>query len=45
MDAALIEQVKIQAQILVPLLKALRVELGKERAIGVCAMAVADTAT
>ena len=32
MDVPLIEQVKIQAQILVPLVKALRVELGEERA-------------
>ena len=32
MDVPLIEQVKIQAQILVPLVKALQVELGKERA-------------
>jgi L-2-amino-thiazoline-4-carboxylic acid hydrolase len=32
MDVPLIEQVKIQGQILVPLVKALRAELGKERA-------------
>ena len=32
MDGPLIEQVKILAQILVPLVKALRAELGKERA-------------
>jgi hypothetical protein len=32
MDVPLIEQVKIQAQILVPLVKALRAELGEERA-------------
>ena len=32
MDVPLIERVKIQAQILVPLVKALRVELGEERA-------------
>jgi hypothetical protein len=32
MDVPFIEQVKIQAQVLVPLVKALRVELGEERA-------------
>jgi hypothetical protein len=32
MDVPLIEQVKIQAQVLVPLVKALRAELGEERA-------------
>ena len=32
MDIPLIEQVKIQAQILVPLVKALQAELGEERA-------------
>ena len=32
MDVPLIDQVKIQAQILVPLVKALQAELGKERA-------------
>ena len=32
MDIPLIEQVKIQAQVLVPLVKALQVELGEERA-------------
>jgi hypothetical protein len=32
MNVPLIKQVKIQAQILVPLVKAMRVELGKERA-------------
>ena len=32
MDIALIEQVKIQAQVLVPLVKALQAELGEERA-------------
>jgi predicted ArsR family transcriptional regulator len=32
MDIPLIEQVKIQAQILVPLIKALQAELGEERA-------------
>ena len=32
MDIPLIEQVKIQAQVLVPLVKALQAELGEERA-------------
>ena len=32
MDVPLIEQIKIQAQVLVPLVKALRTELGEERA-------------
>ena len=32
MDVPFIEQVKIQAQVLVPLVKALRAELGEERA-------------
>ena len=32
MDIAVIDQVKIQAQVLVPLIKALRAELGEERA-------------
>src|ERR1700753_3707506 len=32
MDVPLIEQVKIQARILIPLIKALRAELGQERA-------------
>lgn len=32
MDIPLIEQVKIQAQVLVPLVKALQIELGEERA-------------
>lgn len=32
MDIPLIEQVKIQAQVLVPLVNALQAELGEERA-------------
>jgi hypothetical protein len=35
MDMTLIDQVKVQAQVLVPLVKALRAELGEERANGI----------
>jgi len=42
MDIPLIEQVKIQAQVLVPLVKALRAELGEERANTVVRKALGD---
>lgn len=42
MDIPLIEQVKIQAQILVPLVKALRAELGEDRANAIVRKALAD---
>ena len=42
MDIALIEQVKIQAQVLVPLVKALQAELGEERANAVVRKALGD---
>ena len=42
MDVPLIEQVKIQAQVLVPLLKALRAELGEERANALVQKALGD---
>jgi hypothetical protein len=42
MDVPLIEQVKIQAQILVPLLKALQAELGEERANALVRNALGD---
>jgi hypothetical protein len=41
-DIPLIEQVKIQAQILVPLVKALQAELGEERANAIIRNALAD---
>jgi len=40
MDIPLIEQIKIQAQILVPLVKALQAELGEERANAVVLKAI-----
>jgi L-2-amino-thiazoline-4-carboxylic acid hydrolase-like protein len=42
MDIPLIEQVKIQAQVLVPLVKALQAELGEERANAIVRTAVGD---
>ncbi len=42
MDVPLIEQVKIQAQVLVPLVKALQAELGEERANALVRRALAD---
>jgi hypothetical protein len=42
MDVPLIEQVKIQAQVLVPLVKTLRAELGEEQANRVVAKALGD---
>lgn len=42
MDIPLIEQVKIQAQVLVPLVKALQAELGEERANAIVRKALAD---
>jgi hypothetical protein len=42
MDIPLIEQVKIQAQVLVPLVKALQAELGEERANGIVRKALGD---
>jgi hypothetical protein len=42
MDVPLIELVKIQAQILVPIVKALRVELGRERANDVVRRTLGD---
>jgi len=42
MDIPLIEQVKIQAQVLVPLVKALQAELGKERANAIVRQALGD---
>jgi L-2-amino-thiazoline-4-carboxylic acid hydrolase-like protein len=42
MDIPLIEQVKIQAQVLVPLVKALRAELGEERANALVRKALRD---
>jgi hypothetical protein len=42
MHIPLIEQVKIQAQVLVPLVKALRAELGEERANAIVRNALAD---
>ncbi len=42
MDIPLIEQVKIQAQILVPLVKALQAELGEERANAIVRKALGD---
>src|SRR5258706_5832516 len=40
MDIPLIEQVKIQARMLVPLIKALQAELGEERANAIVRMAL-----
>lgn len=42
MDIPLIEQVKIQAQVLVPLVKALRAELGEEQANAIVRKALGD---
>jgi len=42
MDVPLIERVKIQAQVLVPLIKALQAELGEERANAVARKALGD---
>jgi len=42
MDIPLIEQVKIQAQVLVPLVKALQAELGEERANAIIRKALGD---
>jgi hypothetical protein len=42
MDIPLIEQVKIQAQVLIPLVKALQAELGEEQANAIVRMALGD---
>ena len=42
MDIPLIEQIKIQAQVLVPLVKALQAELGEERANAIVRKALGD---
>jgi L-2-amino-thiazoline-4-carboxylic acid hydrolase len=42
MDIPLIEQVKIQAQVLVPLVRVLQVELGEERANAIVRKALGD---
>ena len=42
MDVPLIEQVKIQAQVLVPLVRALQAELGEERANAIVREALGD---
>jgi hypothetical protein len=42
MDVPFIEQVKIQAQVLVPLVKTLRAELGEERANSIVRKALSD---
>jgi hypothetical protein len=42
MDIPLIEQVKIQAQVLVPLVKALQAELGEERANAIVRKALGE---
>jgi len=42
MDIPLIEQVKIQAQVVVPLVKALQAELGEERANAIVRKALGD---
>ena len=42
MDIPLIDQVKIQAQMLVPLVKTLRAELGEERANTIVRKALSD---
>src|SRR6267143_2908477 len=42
MDIPLIEEVKIQAQVLVPLVKALQAELGEERANAIVRQALGD---
>jgi hypothetical protein len=42
MDIPLIEQIKIQAQVLVPLVKALQAELGEERANAIIRRALGD---
>jgi len=43
MEIPLIKQVKLQAQVLVPLVEALRVELGKEKADAIVRKALGDT--
>jgi hypothetical protein len=43
MDIPLIEQIKIQAQVLVPLVKALQAELGEERANALVRKALGKT--
>jgi hypothetical protein len=43
MDISVIQQAKIQAQVLVPLVKALQAELGEERANGLVRSALGDT--
>jgi len=42
MDIPLIERIKIQAQVLVPLVKSLRVELGEERANAIVRKSLGD---
>jgi hypothetical protein len=42
MDVPLIEQIKIQAQVLVPLVRALRAELGEERANSIVRKALSE---
>ena len=42
MDVPLLEQIKIQAQVLVPLVKALQAELGEERANAIVRKALGD---
>lgn len=42
MDIPVFEQVRIQAQVLVPLVKTLRAELGEERAHTIVRKALAD---
>lgn len=42
MDIPLVEQVKIQAQVLVPLVKTLRAELGEEKANAIVRKAIGD---
>jgi hypothetical protein len=43
MDVPVIEQAKIQAQVLVPLVKALQAELGEDRANAIVRKALGDT--
>ena len=42
MDVPIIEQAKIQAQVLVPLVKAMQAELGEERANGIARKALGE---
>jgi hypothetical protein len=42
MSVSVLQQAKIQAQVLVPLVKALRAELGKERANAIVRKALRD---